>query len=102
MSTKKCSKFCKDFDQLGHPVNFYHKGSQEYGTGIGGVFSLLTTIFFTLFISMQVFGWMFVPTYNETISQSYIPTNEEETYTIEYTDFVPYFLILEKGDKKIG
>ena len=58
---------------------------------------MLTTIFFTLFITLQVFGWILRPTYEETISLSYIPFDQAEKYTIQNSEFLPFFVIVENA-----
>ena len=65
MSVKKCCiGFLRDQDLLGSSVSLHYKGSEGYGTCLGGFFSLLGTIFFTLFTFMQLYAWIFVPSYN--------------------------------------
>ena len=59
----------------------------------------MTTIFFTLFITLQVFGWILKPAYEETISQSYIPVDQIEKYTIKKEEFLPFFVIVENALK---
>ena len=46
-----------------------------------------------------MFGWILKPTYEETISQSYIPTDQAERYTINNSEFLPFFVIVENAMK---
>jgi len=54
-----CAGFFKRQDQLGSTVNLHHKGESGFGTILGGCLSMLATLFFTLFIFVQLYGWAF-------------------------------------------
>ena len=46
---------------------------------------------------MQVLGLLVKPTYNETISHTYLAADQIEKYTIKRTEFMPFFMIIENG-----
>ena len=58
------TNFFRRQDKLGSGVKINYKGNAGYGTILGGIFSLLVSLFFTVFISAQVYGWLFEPSYN--------------------------------------
>ena len=97
MPSNKCSEFFKQQDQLGSTVNFNYKGDTGFGTPIGGFFSLLATTFFTMFMMVQMYAWAFQPSYNETISETYLARDAVERYTISTNDFIPFFNIIENA-----
>ena len=52
-------------DQLGSGVSLNYKGSSQFGTITGGCLSVCTTIFFAIFIVVQLYSWLFQPSYNQ-------------------------------------
>ena len=73
-------------------LNF--RGSTQFGTIIGGCFSLALTIFFALFIGMQLFAWLFQPSYNDSFSVGYLSREAYTTYDIPVSQFLPTFAIV--------
>ena len=59
--------FMKGQDQLGSSININYKGSDSFGTVLGGCLSLFMTLFFTFFIFTQLWSWNFAPSYSQTI-----------------------------------
>jgi len=58
------SNFLKGQDQLGSGVSFNYRGSSGFGTILGGTLSLITTLFFSTFIFLQLYAWMFQPSFS--------------------------------------
>lgn len=56
--------FLKGRDQLGQGVHFSHKNKFGIGTAVGGACSLLVTLFFTLFASIELYAWLFAPAFS--------------------------------------
>ena len=52
-------------DQLGSGVSLNYKGSSQFGTITSGCLSVCTTIFFAIFIVVQLYSWLFQPSYNQ-------------------------------------
>ena len=90
-----CEKFLKRNDRLGANVKLNFKGSPQYGTVIGGCFSLLVTAFFVLFIGLQLFAWLFDPEYKQEILVKYHSRNEPVTYEIPLKSFLPSVVVVE-------
>ena len=59
-----CIGFLKDQDQLGQPVSLHYKGTEGFGTCLGGFCSLIGTLFFTVFTLSELYVWAFNPQYN--------------------------------------
>ena len=60
----KCQKFLSSKDELGSGVHLHHKGSDGYGTAVGGCMSLLVNTFSAIFIIGQFYGFFFQPSYS--------------------------------------
>ena len=61
------ASFFKRRDELSSTVNLNYKGQMKHGTVLGGCVSCLTNTFFTIFISMQIYGWVFQPAYDQNL-----------------------------------
>ena len=68
----KLVKILRGQDQLGSGVSLNYKGSSQYGTITGGCLSLCTTIFFTLFIAVQLYACFFAPSYNQEVTIGFL------------------------------
>ena len=68
----RCVNFFRNKDALGSGVSLNYKGSAQYGTILGGCLTICTTVFFTIFIGVQMYAWLFKPSYNETLGVEYI------------------------------
>ena len=88
-----CKDFLKGQDQLGQGVNLNYKGNSNFGTIIGGICSLAATVFFFLFTMIQLYAWIFEPSYNQQITKSYLSRNDNVTYTIPTQTYIPMFAI---------
>ena len=55
----------------------------------GGACSFFLTLFFTLFLGMQLYAWLFQPNYNEQLNRGFLPHKSNETYVMPTTDFLP-------------
>ena len=55
----------------------------------GGFFSLLASAFFTLFVGVQLWAWMFAPKYNQALEKNFVSRGEEESYTVLTSLFLP-------------
>ena len=58
------SNYFKDQDQLGSSVSINFKGKSGFGTMLGGIISLIVTLFVALFVIVQLYAWLFSPSYN--------------------------------------
>ena len=93
-----CSNFLKGHDALGSGVALNYRGSAQFGTMLGGCVSLITGIFFGVFIICQVFTWIFDPNYNQQISVSYLE-RFADAYDIPITSFLPTVAICDNFKK---
>ena len=59
------------------------------GTCLGGLCSLSYRVFFTLFILMQLYAWMYIPTIDMVITEDYIDLVDREAYEITLDHFLP-------------
>ena len=91
---KKCVSFLRGQDELGSSVYLHYKGMSGYGTALGGCMSLIVNTFAMIFILGQFYGFLFRPSYNQTIATSYISKNDAEVYTVPLKTFLPVFAIL--------
>ena len=64
--------FLKDQDQLGAGVSLNYRSNASFGTILGGVLSVITTLFFTAFTGLCIYTWAFLPQFNQTFTQSYL------------------------------
>ena len=93
-----CAGFLKRQDQLGSGVSLNYRGTSAYGTIYGGVCSLIATSFITLFTVIQLYSWIFHPSYSQTISISYLGRKQDEPYKIPVQRFLPTFAIITVVD----
>ena len=85
----KCTSFFKNNDQLGSGVSLNYRGDSGFGTILGGTLSLIATLFFTMFIGIQLYSWMFQPSYNQSFGVEYLNKREKTVYEIPMTSFLP-------------
>ena len=88
-----CAGFLKRQDQLGSGVSLNYRGTSAYGTIYGGVCSLIATLFFTFFTVIQLYAWIFQPSYSQTTSIGYLGREEDKPYEIPVQRFLPTFAI---------
>ena len=74
-------------------MSLNYKGSSGFGTILGGCLSLMVTLFFTLFVGIQLFAWVFKPSFNQTFAVEYLPRKSNSTYTIPIRQFIPSFSV---------
>ena len=86
---KRCNSFFKNNDQLGSGVSLNYRGESGFGTILGGLLSLIVTVFFTMFIGLQIYSWMFKASYNQSYSVSYLNRKDKNVYDIPITSFMP-------------
>ena len=95
-------RFLRGQDQFGQSVQFTYKRQEGYGTVLGGACSFLLTLFFTFFIGVQIYGWLFHPEYDEHMNRGFLSRGTSETYVMSTTDFLPaiavFSLNLETGE----
>ena len=56
---QKTKRFLRETDTHGSPIMQNMNGMKTIGTVIGGVLSISSMIFFTIFISAQIYLWLF-------------------------------------------
>ena len=85
----KCISFFKNNDKLGSGVSLNYRGDSGFGTILGGILSLIGTLFFTMFIGIQLYTWMFKPSYSQSFGVKYLNKQEKTVYDIPMTSFLP-------------
>ena len=85
--------FFKGQDQLGSSVSLNYRGNASFGTVLGGICSLLATLFFSAFILVQMYAWLFQPSYNQSVEKTYLNRNANSTYSVPIQSFLPTFTI---------
>ena len=78
-----------------------YRGNSGFGTILGGTLSLITSIFFIAFISVQMYAWIFTPDYGQTFTKNYLQKTSEEVYTVPTSVFLPtisFYSIANNGD----
>jgi len=70
-------------------VSLNYRGEAGFGTILGGILSLVATVFFTMFIGMQMYSWMFQPSFNQSFGVSYLNKREKTVYDIPMSSFMP-------------
>ena len=63
--------------------------------------SLIVNTFAMVFILGQFYGFLFRPSYNQTIATNYISKKDAEVYTVPLKTFLPVFAILSNQGEKI-
>ena len=89
-----CSTFLKGQDGLGSGVALNYRGSAQFGTMLGGCVSLITGMFFGIFVIFQMFTFFFDPNYNQQAGISYLG-RDGDAYDIPITSFLPTFAICD-------
>ena len=56
---------------------------------------MLATAFFTLFIGVQLFAWIFTPQFNQGVEVGYLARTANETYEIPISSFLPTVAVVE-------
>ena len=95
-------KFLKGQDQLGSTVNLKYRNQPSYGTLLGGCISLLTTLFFFTLICLQLYAWLFQPSYDQLLGVSYLKPDSKEIYTVSVMKYLPTFVLQSGGDAEKG
>jgi hypothetical protein len=95
LKLKSQAPFLKRQDWLAQPINFYFRGYTKQGTLLGGCFSCCASIFFFVFIVVQLWSWMFQPSFNESLSIHYLPKVSNYVYDIPINRFLPTFAICD-------
>jgi len=90
----RCILFFKNNDQLGSGVSLNYRGESGFGTILGGLLSLIVTVFFTMFIGLQMYSWTFTPSYNQSYSVSYLNRKDKNVYDIPIKSFMPTVTLL--------
>ena len=82
-------------DQFGSWAKFNYRGESGYGTGYGGCCSVIVTIISFLFIVMQLYGWIFQPSYNQDQTTTYLSNSSDQANAYEITPggFLPTFIV---------
>ena len=78
-----------------------YKKESGFGTVIGGFFSLINTIFFTLFIMVQLYALVFKPSYSQVTAVNYLTKDQAHKYDISMHDFLPTLTALYIDDEGI-
>ena len=60
-------RFLRNRDDYGSDVKQNVNGAQTIGTSVGGFLTLLSTIFFSIFVVIQLYTWVFHPHYEQLI-----------------------------------
>ena len=95
---ESCTRFFREQDQLGADIHMNYRGSPTFGTCVGGFFSMLATVIFTIFTFVQAYSWLFTPSYNQSADLTYIQQSEKDAYTIPTTLFLPTVAFLRIRD----
>lgn len=56
------------------------------------------TVFFTLFIAMQLFAWVFAPEYNQSLSTTYLSRSDITGYYMPLSTLMPTFAIVDRDN----
>ena len=59
-------------DEFGSSAKFNYRGESGYGTGYGGLCSLIVTIISGGFISLMLFGFFYTAQYNSNATTLYL------------------------------
>ena len=78
---------------MGSGVSLNYKGSSGFGTILGGCLSVIVTLFFTIFVSIQIFAWLFKPSFSQTFAVEYLPRKSNTTFTVPLKEFIPSFSV---------
>ena len=89
-----CSNFLKGQDGLGSGVALNYRGSAQFGTMLGGCVSLFASMFFGVFVIVQLFTWIFDPNYDQQVALSYLGGGAD-AYDIPTSTFLPTFSICD-------
>ena len=83
------------WDEFGCYAKFNYRGNDGYGTGFGGICSLLVTGLSAFFIVVQLYSFIFQTNYNQQQQINYLmQENLPSTwYDLQVSDFMPTFLV---------
>ena len=68
---------------MGLGVSLNYQGSAGFGTVLGGCCSLLVSMFIGVFTTIQLYGWLFAPSYNQLNWEDYMHPTVYEPYEIQ-------------------
>ena len=89
------SSYFQSKDWLAQPINFFYQGSTTQGTLLGGCLSCCASVFFFMFVCVQLYAWAFEPDYNEQYMFHYIDSDATEMYEIPTQKFLPTVAICD-------
>lgn len=95
-------KYLQKQDRFGVWAKFNYNGKAKLGTSPGGCASLILWYFSTIFLCVQLYGFLFEPSYSERGSTSYIPESKNVTYDVGTADYLPAFMITTHFTKDDG
>ena len=74
-------------------------GMKTIGTVIGGILSISSMIFFTVFISAQLYLWLLQPAYSRNSDVKFLSRvfAEEDKYTVPVHKLMPAFAIMDNA-----
>ena len=76
-------------------MNVTHSEGGGFGTSIGGLCSLITSLVFLVFTMLQLYTWIFLPNYNQQINFNYNPLKGSPKYDMPPKLFLPAYAILD-------
>ena len=71
----KFTAFCKNQDQVGSEVKLNYRGTQKFGTILGGCLSLIVFLSLAAFLLYTIIDWHKRPDYNEKGAADYLLGN---------------------------
>ena len=92
-------RFLRKRDNYGSEVKQNVNGSETIGTAVGGFLTLLSTIFFSIFVAIQLYTWVFHPHYEQLIQEDFMSCEltKDNAYEVPLHSFVPAFIIIDGG-----
>ena len=86
---------------MAQPINFFYRGATAQGTFVGGCISCCASIFFAIFVIIQLSAWLFYPDFNELMSVKYLDKGSAVLYEIPIESFLPTITICDDYKKAI-
>ena len=87
------------YDQFGSFAKFNYRGESGYGTGCGGFCSMFLTFIGAVFISVQIFGFFWEPSYNQQNTTVYFTdVMGDNSYTMLPGDFLATYWVKTSHD----
>ena len=90
-------RFFKENDGFGSPILQNMNGATTIGTALGGILTLISSGFFFVFITAQLYFWVVEPTYSQSSELSFLTgdISDEDKYTIPLQKLMPAFSIID-------